>query len=144
RRRTLAPSPASARERAPPMRTVLVLVAVLAAGALAWVLRQPAYVPSELLPCPRCSVVLLSIDTLRADHLGVYDYARPTSPRPDALAAHALVFERAYSTSYNTADSHMSMFTALYPSVHGVRNVWDEEPELRPLHPGIPTLPELL
>ena len=37
----------------------------------------------------------------------------------------------------------MSMFTGLYPSVHGVRNVWDEEPELRPLHRGIATLPEL-
>jgi len=73
-------------------------------------------------PCLSCSVVLISIDTLRADHLGCYGYARETSPHIDAFASDAVRFARAYASSYVTADSHMSMFTSLQPSVHGVRN----------------------
>ncbi len=49
-------------------------------------------------PRPR-SVVLVVVDTLRADHLGVYGYGRPTSPALDQRAARAAVFERAWATS---------------------------------------------
>jgi arylsulfatase A-like enzyme len=129
------------------MRKLLaVLGAVLVAGALvrlAIAPRSARWSRAEL-DCPGCSLLLVSIDTQRADHLGLYGYGRPTSPRLDALAHDAIVFERAYSTSYNTADSHMSMFTALYPTVHGVRNVWRKEPEPHPLSPRLRTLAELL
>lgn len=72
--------------------------------------------------CPGCSVVLVSIDTLRADHLGVYGYERPTSPHLDAWAADAIVFDECLAQAPNTLLSHMSLFTGLYVSSHGVVN----------------------
>jgi len=94
--------------------------------------------------CPRCSLVLISIDTLRADHLGCYGYKRDTSPHIDRIAREAILFERAYATSYVTADSHMSIFTSLYPSVHGVKNADAENRRAFRLHPNIKTLSEIL
>ena len=64
--------------------------------------------------------VLISIDTLRADHLGCYGYRRPTSPFIDSLAAQGLLFENAFAQFPGTLPSHMSMFTGLYPSEHSV------------------------
>lgn len=72
-------------------------------------------------PRPR-NLLLISLDTLRADHLGSYGYARPTSPFLDSLAAEGVVFERAHTTSPWTLPSHTSLFTGLYPSQHGVKN----------------------
>jgi arylsulfatase A-like enzyme len=66
------------------------------------------------------NLVLISIDTLRPDHLGLYGYRRPTSPALDAFARQAVVFERAYSTSNWTLPAHVSMLTGLYPAEHGV------------------------
>ena len=48
---------------------------------------------STKVACPNCNVILISIDTLRADHLGLYGYKRPTSPQIDALATSGIVFE---------------------------------------------------
>ncbi|MDH3402005.1 MAG: sulfatase [Acidobacteriota bacterium] len=79
--------------------------------------------------------VLISVDTLRADHLGVYGYGRDTSPFLDQLSERALVFEHAFSQFPGTLPSHMSMFTGLYPSEHGVfppASVLDEEVESLP------------
>jgi arylsulfatase A-like enzyme len=66
-------------------------------------------------------VLLITIDTLRADHLGAYDAASST-PRIDALAAEGAVFERAAAPMPLTRPSHFSMLTALYPREHGVLN----------------------
>jgi arylsulfatase A-like enzyme len=68
-------------------------------------------------PRPR-SVVLVVVDTLRADHLGVYGYERPTSPALDRRAAGAAVFERAWSTSPWTLPSFGSLYTGQLPSRH--------------------------
>ncbi len=65
-------------------------------------------------------VVLISVDTLRRDHLGCYGYDRPTSPRLDALAADAVLFDRAYAQATYTLPSHMSMLTGLYPEAHAM------------------------
>ena len=65
-------------------------------------------------------LVLISIDCLRASHLGVYGYERNTTPHIDALAADGVVFESAWSTSSWTLPSHVSMMTGLTPSAHGV------------------------
>ena len=65
------------------------------------------------------NLVLISIDTLRADHLSAYGYARPTSPRIDAFAREALVFDEAFTTSPWTLPAHASMLTGLYPEEHG-------------------------
>src|SRR5262245_57996699 len=66
------------------------------------------------------SIVLVSIDTLRADHLGAYGYERDTSPFLDRWAKRSLVFERAFTPAAWTLSAHMSMLTGLYPEQHGV------------------------
>jgi len=66
------------------------------------------------------SLVLITIDTLRADHLGLYGYPRDTSPRLDAFAREARVFSRCYSQSATTGASHATIFTSLPPTRHGV------------------------
>jgi len=63
--------------------------------------------------------VLVSIDTLRADHLGTYGYARPTSPNIDRLAAAGVVFENAFAPSPWTLPSHATMLTGVSPYRHG-------------------------
>ncbi len=68
------------------------------------------------------NLVLISVDTLRADYLGVYGYERETSPFLDELAADGLVFESAMSTSPWTLPSHASLLTGLYPSHHGAKS----------------------
>jgi arylsulfatase A-like enzyme len=65
-------------------------------------------------------IILISLDTLRADHLGAYGYHRNTSPSIDALAKESVVFERAVVQSPWTLPSHMSIMTSLYPSFHGL------------------------
>ncbi len=65
-------------------------------------------------------VVLVSIDTLRADHLGLYGYERPTSPSLDGLALESAVFEDATSSSPWTLPAHATLLTGLYPSRHGL------------------------
>jgi arylsulfatase A-like enzyme len=64
-------------------------------------------------------IVLVSIDTLRRDHVGTYGYARPTTPRLDALAREGLVVEDAVSVSSWTLPSHLSMLTSVDPARHG-------------------------
>ena len=61
----------------------------------------------------------MTLDTTRADHLGCYGYARPTSPNLDALARESLVFTRARSTSSWTLPAHASLFTGKFPKSHG-------------------------
>jgi arylsulfatase A-like enzyme len=65
------------------------------------------------------NVLLVTIDTLRADHLGVYGYRRATSPHIDALAKRGMLFERAYTFWPKTRASMICMLTGLYPSVNG-------------------------
>jgi arylsulfatase A-like enzyme len=68
---------------------------------------------------PRPNVVLISLDTTRADHLGVYGYSRPTSPNLDRLARDSIVYTRAYATASWTLSSHASLFTGKFPTSHG-------------------------
>jgi arylsulfatase A-like enzyme len=85
--------------------------------AVALALALPGCRPRE--QATRPSIVLLVVDTLRADHLGAYGYARPTSPRIDALAARGAVFERALAPSSWTVPSVASLLTGEIPSRHG-------------------------
>lgn len=66
------------------------------------------------------NIILISIDTLRADHLGVYGYHRNTSPFIDQLARESIVFKQASAASGFTLPSHTSLFTGLYPRTHKV------------------------
>jgi arylsulfatase A-like enzyme len=67
-------------------------------------------------------IVLIVVDTLRADHLGAYGYDRGTTPRLDNLARQGTVFEAAWSTAPWTLPSVMSIMTSRYPSSHRVEN----------------------
>ena len=69
-------------------------------------------------PRVRPDVILITIDTLRADHLGVYGYSLPTSPRIDALAREGTVFADAQCQVPKTNPSLASLFTGLYPENH--------------------------
>jgi len=73
-------------------------------------------------PYPEASVVLVSIDTLRADRLPLYGYAKGATPGLDALGREGIVFERVYSHCPLTLPAHASLFTGLLPPHHGVRD----------------------
>lgn len=75
-----------------------------------------------LRPAPPGPVILISIDTLRADHLGIYGYTKGRTPNIDALAKDGVVFERAYAHAPQTLPSHTSMLTGQLPFEHGVRD----------------------
>jgi len=89
-------------------------------------------------PAPRPSLLLIVVDTLRSDRLGVYGADRPTSPSIDALAADSVRFENAYATAPWTLPSVASMLTGLHPSEHGVIGI------RRRLPSTLPFLPEIL
>jgi choline-sulfatase len=71
---------------------------------------------------PGAPVVLISIDTLRSDHLPAYGYARVATPAIDALARDAILFERAYSHVPLTLPSHLTILSGQLPGHHGVRD----------------------
>jgi len=89
-------------------RTLVVLVLLLAAVGALLVLgrRRPP------------NIILISIDSLRPDHLGCYGYGRETSPTIDRLAREGALFETAVSTTSWTLPAHAALFTALADSVH--------------------------
>jgi arylsulfatase A-like enzyme len=94
-----------------PALVATVLVGLLQVGYTRWELPDPESRPN---------VLLVVIDCLRRDHLGVYGYDRPTSPAIDRLAAHGRVFERAYSTASWTKVAVASIVTGRFPHRHRV------------------------
>jgi len=115
-------------------------IATLAA-ALAWLACGGEPAPPN--------IVLVTLDTTRFDHLGVYGYAGGTSPRLDAFASSADVYERAYAASSWTLPSHASIFTGLLPMEHGAQSVVnggvrDLGYSVRPLQDSFVTLAEAL
>ena len=71
------------------------------------------------------NVILIIVDTLRADHLSCYHYQRLTSPNLDQLASKGVLFENAIATASWTLPSHASMFTGLYPNQHRAQRLGD-------------------
>jgi hypothetical protein len=74
-------------------------------------------------PDPRPNLVLVSIDTLRRDHLDLYGYPRETAPFLRAFGAEGVVFDDLVAEAATTDPSHMTMFTSLPAEVHGVRRL---------------------
>jgi arylsulfatase A-like enzyme len=71
------------------------------------------------------NIILISIDTLRADHLSIYGYYRRTSPDLDRLAAESVVFDQAFTPMSHTLPAHVSMVTGVHPATHNVlTNGW--------------------
>ncbi len=97
------------RRGARPLRGLLLCLAVLARGG------APAAHAAE-----RPNVLLVTIDTLRADHLGSYGFSLDTSPEIDALARESALFERAIAASAMTAPAHASILTSKYVREHSV------------------------
>jgi len=106
------------------MRSIGVLLLTLAAAACRGG-QQAATVaiPPPAYRCSDCNVLLISIDTLRADHLHAYGYGRDTSPNIDRFSREAVLFEQSINTGGGTLPVHASMFTSLPPVVH---DVWTE------------------
>lgn len=92
------------------MRMILLTTALLLAGCN----RTPLPAPE-----PRPTILLITLDTTRADHLG-YAGGAAATPNLDALAAQSRVFESAYACIPETLPSHISMFSGLYPGGHAV------------------------
>ena len=89
----------------------LALLALALIGAGLWIARRPR--------APRGpNVVLITIESLRTDHVGCYGGAKPTTPQLDALAQESVVYERAHAVTSWTLASHASLFTGLYPTAH--------------------------
>ncbi|MFQ5415590.1 MAG: sulfatase [Myxococcota bacterium] len=88
---------------------------------------------------PQANVLLISIDTLRADHVGAYGYAQPTTPHIDALAEDSVRFEECVAHAPTTLASHASIFTSLLPRHHGASIARASR-----LTPGATSLAEIL
>lgn len=88
---------------------------------------------------PRWNVVIVTLDTTRADHMGCYGHPHALTPALDGLAAGGVLFEHAYAAAPLTLPSHASIFTGLYPPEHGLRTNGRSR-----LTTEIPTLAEVL
>ena len=114
----------------------LVALAILTAFALAvvWLLLQKRSPQSRIK-----NVLLISIDTCRADYLSCYGFDRPTTPNIDKLAAESVVFTNAISPAPVTLPAHASMLTGTIPPYHGIHDNVDYR-----LGEGDVTLAEIL
>lgn len=112
----------------------LTLITSGVSGTFAYWMHPVFYIPEKT----PLNVILISIDTLRADHVGTYGYDKPVSPRIDALAADGVVFENVYSTAPWTLPAHVSMFTGLNCVRHRVYAEHDQ------MDPRTPTLAEIM
>ncbi len=103
---------------------VLMLVLLLALGVVVGIGVRGgsdcAPLPSPDPGRPRPSVILLTVDTLRPDHLGLYGYPKPTSPSLDRFASQAAVFDQAVASSAWTSPGLVSLLTGLFAARHGV------------------------
>ncbi|HZP40316.1 MAG TPA: sulfatase-like hydrolase/transferase [Candidatus Binatia bacterium] len=73
----------------------------------------------------RPDVIVIVVDTLRADHVGAYGYARPTTPRIDALAREGVLYTHAIAPGTWTVPSHAALFTGRPPTATGARHLPD-------------------
>jgi arylsulfatase A-like enzyme len=119
---------------------VLMLVlgaAARAAAGIGWAaVRERPFVPRYTGEQP--NFLFISVDTLRADHMGVYGYARNTTPAVDAWAKDAVVFENAQASASWTLPGLASVLTSFYSSTH---HCWTFDSRL---DPSFTTLPEIL
>ena len=127
-----------------PVRRVAIFLALAAVPVAVMLLLRFSFSHS-----PRPNIILISIDTLRADRLGCYGGPQGISPNIDAFCRESVQFLRATSQAPSTTGSHMSLFTGLLPPVHRVTNWVLREDlarrfDLSRLQAGIPTLAQYL
>jgi len=112
-------------------------IRVLFGGAVVLAFSCATYV--LLWPARPVNILLITLDTTRADRLGCYGYRPALTPTLDRLASEGVLFERAYASAPLTLPSHATMFTGLYPPEHGLRTNGRGK-----LDTEIPVLPALL
>jgi arylsulfatase A-like enzyme/tetratricopeptide (TPR) repeat protein len=105
----------------------LAAIAIAAAALFLFILR-PAMTPSKKvlvmwkdLGVKRPNIILVTLDTTRADHLACYGYPNVRTPTLDALAGRGVLFEQCATASPLTLPSHSTIMTGMYPTYHGVR-----------------------
>lgn len=109
----------------PPARRLIGLAMIMAVVSNGC---SPDETAPESQPRIMPNVILITLDTLRADHLGCYGYVRPTSPRIDAFAETATLYRRGYATSPWTVPTHGSLFTGKFPYEHGAHTFKVDRP----------------
>lgn len=105
-----------------------IICLILSAGTIFLLSQYPRSLPAQHInkPCKpfeNYNIVLVFIDTLRADHLNCYGYQRKTSPNIDRLARESIVFERNFTPVTYTLPSFMSIITSVYPNSHSVLDI---------------------
>jgi arylsulfatase A-like enzyme len=102
-----------------------------------WIVCFFAFLPSLAAAADPPSVVLITIDTVRADRMGFLGSSRGLTPQLDALARDGVVFERSYSQAPLTPVSHATILTGTYPRFHGVSDFGSRLPDSPPYLPAI-------
>lgn len=117
-----------------PSSALVIVGLVIMLGALSalW------FIPSAKTAINRPNIVLITLDTVRADDLGVYNPQRECSPNLDRFAGESITFHRATVVAPITVPSHVSMLTGVYPSLVGVWANGDRLPD------DVPTMAEIL
>lgn len=114
------------------LKIVLVVVALLIIGGIAYVIRTNSFDPAVLYSkalCPKCNVIVVTLDTLGAKHMGLYGYNRPTTPFLDSFAKEkAIVFDTAIAQGSYTPTSHTSILTGKYPAENRIFSTVDKLP----------------
>jgi arylsulfatase A-like enzyme len=127
----------------PGVQPVLTALVLAACFGMLWFLRpvtvQAAAQPAAASHSP--DIVLITLDTTRVDHLSVYGYPRPTTPRLRKFASGATIYRHAYANGDMTLSAHGAIFTGLYPTQNGAHV---ERSERMAVSAQIPTLGELL
>src|SRR5438094_474153 len=114
--------PASRRRRWPVLVGTAVVVALVASTLMAVTGVRRFFVRGDPTSADAPNVLLVTLDTTRADRIGAYGYGLARTPHLDRLAAEGVRFERTVAPAPITLPSHASLFTARYPFTHGVRN----------------------
>ena len=99
---------------------IFLILLLVIAGGLSWYLRGRQ-------PPPIRNVILISIDTCRADYLGCYGFDGPITPRIDEVAGEGVLFKKARTPVPLTLPAHCSMLTGTYPPYHQVHDNYEYE-----------------
>ncbi len=124
-----------------PQAFVTGAVLIVSFGLMRMLSVEPVAAQERTAPSRRPNIVLMTLDTTRADHLSVYGHPHRTTPRLEAFASRATLYRHAYANGDMTLSSHGSLFTGLYPTQHGGH--WEGDERLA-MAETVPTLAELL